>query len=157
MKKIIAILVVCVCSCQQPKNNSNIDIISGTDTVNISNGNIDLAKSQTGKQSITIQKPMVMGATYTTNVSTPTFNATINNLQSQITACKSKAFLQDSLITALQKQVNVNQNQMYLYALEFYTRTDELSILVQMKDTVQFIGNVKIDSISPHYKIITLP
>ena len=98
-----------------------------------------------------------MSTILVSNVSTTTFNAAISKLQSQITACNSKAFLQDSTITALQKQVNINQNQMYSYALEFYTRTDELYKLVRVKDTAQIIGNVTIDSISPHYKIITLP
>jgi hypothetical protein len=112
------------------------------------------------KQAQPIEKPMVMSATYTSYVSTTTFKDSINNLRIQVAAATQATANAINQLTALQKQVNTNQSQMYDGFHEFYIRTDKLDSLriASNSDTLGVdIRLGKIIQLRKNYQLITIP
>jgi hypothetical protein len=107
-----------------------------------------------------IEKPMVMGSTYPSYVTTATFKDSINNLRIQVTAATQATANAINQLTALQKQVNTNQSQMYDGFHEFYIRTDKLDSLriASNSDTLGVdIRLGKIIQLRKNYQLITIP
>jgi basic membrane lipoprotein Med (substrate-binding protein (PBP1-ABC) superfamily) len=107
------------------------------------------------KQAQPIEKPMVMSATYTSYVSTTTFNT----LQAQVTALAAQLTALNAVNATLQKQVSDNQNIMRTMFHEFYIRTDRLdSLRISDSDTLGIDSKFgKIIQLRRNYQLITTP
>jgi basic membrane lipoprotein Med (substrate-binding protein (PBP1-ABC) superfamily) len=107
------------------------------------------------KQAQPIEKPMVMSATYTSYVSTTTFNT----LQAQVTALAAQLTALNAVNATLQKQVSDNQNIMRTMFHEFYIRTDRLdSLRIADSDTLGIDSKFgKIIQLRRNYQLITTP